>query len=97
VYELWVDAEAFGDSGFGEASIESVHASPSKLGENTVPVTPEPCPPEWPPPNCVPSLSGEGYDCGCGSGGSGGGGGVCPPGFVPDLETEGRTCVPAPQ
>jgi hypothetical protein len=46
VYEVWVDLDAFGDAGFGEASIEYVHASPSKLGENTVEVNAGPCPPE---------------------------------------------------
>lgn len=47
VYDVWVKRDAFGDAGFGQALIENVHASPSKVGENTVDVTPGPCPPEW--------------------------------------------------
>lgn len=45
IYEVWVSAEAFGSAGFGSALIETVHASPSKTGENTETVTPGPCPP----------------------------------------------------
>ncbi len=45
IYEVWVAVEAFGSAGFGSALIESVHASPSKTGENTETVTPGPCPP----------------------------------------------------
>jgi hypothetical protein len=45
IYEVWVSAEAFGSAGFGSALIESVHASPSKTGENTETVTPGSCPP----------------------------------------------------
>ncbi|MCU0661301.1 MAG: hypothetical protein MUC50_03130 [Myxococcota bacterium] len=44
VYELWVDAAAFGPSGFGAVTIEWVHASPSKTGENTLIVTQGDCP-----------------------------------------------------
>ena len=46
VYEVWVAMDAFGAAGFGEALIESVHASPSKGEDNTIEVTPGPCPPE---------------------------------------------------
>lgn len=46
VYEVWVDIDAFGNAGFGDASIEFVHASPSKLGKNTVEVKKKPCPPD---------------------------------------------------
>ena len=45
IYEVWVSTEAFGGAGFGSALIESVHASPSKTGENTETVLPAPCPP----------------------------------------------------
>ncbi len=44
VYEVWVDAEAFGSSGFDKAIIENVHASPSKADSNTITVTPGDCP-----------------------------------------------------
>ncbi len=101
VYELWVDAAAFGSSGFSRAVIYSVHASPSKLsGTNTISVTPKPCPPNWNVPYCVPNGSGEGIDCGSDGGGGAGtgtgadGGGICPPGTVPDLASEGKFCVP---
>jgi hypothetical protein len=43
VYEVWVDPAAFGSSGFGTASIEFVHASPSKFENDTATVTPGPC------------------------------------------------------
>lgn len=46
VYEVWVDASLFGEDGV-EACLLSVHASPSKLGENTREVVPEECPPGW--------------------------------------------------
>jgi hypothetical protein len=98
VYELWIDAEVFGASGFGYAVIREVHASPSKIpGTNTVTVTPSPCPPGWDTPYCVPGPAGEGRECGSGTGGSGNvpdAGGVCPPGTVPDLASEGKFCVP---
>lgn len=99
VYELWIDAKAFGAAGFGDAVLDFVHASPSKLAENTVTVSPRPCPPDWDLPYCKPNLQGEGLNCGSntgGSGGAGGGGPVCPDGYVPDLQTEGRTCVKVP-
>jgi hypothetical protein len=46
VYEVWVSLDAFGDSSFGEAFIDFVHASPSKGSDNTVDVTAGPCPPD---------------------------------------------------
>jgi hypothetical protein len=49
VYDVWVKQDAFGSAGFGSALVDFVHASPSKLGENTVDVIPGDCPPEWPP------------------------------------------------
>jgi hypothetical protein len=48
VYDVWVKRASFGDVGFGNAIVDFVHASPSKAGENTVTVTPDECPPEWP-------------------------------------------------
>jgi hypothetical protein len=46
VYEVWVDPSVFGAAGFGTASIEFVHASPSKTENNTENVLPGPCPPD---------------------------------------------------
>jgi hypothetical protein len=108
VYEIWIDADAFGTAGFSEALIEFVHASPAKTEEETIEVGEAPCPPTWDTPYCPPHLIDEGAACGTsppGSGGSSGSGGavgagggatMCPPGTVPDIETEGATCVPAP-
>jgi hypothetical protein len=44
VYEAWIDIDAFGAAGFGGATIEYVHASPSKADGNTVEVKPGDCP-----------------------------------------------------
>jgi hypothetical protein len=49
VYDMWIDKAAFGASGFGKVWLEYVHASPSKQ-DDTIFVTPGPCPPEWDPP-----------------------------------------------
>jgi hypothetical protein len=62
IYEVWVSMQAFGSAGFGSALIESVHASPSKSGENTETVLPAPCPPtpgapESPPEPVPPVLT----------------------------------------
>ncbi|HEX4341619.1 MAG TPA: hypothetical protein VH062_37170 [Polyangiaceae bacterium] len=115
VYEMWIDAATFGGAGFGDAVLDFVHASPSKLGmgHDTVDVTPKPCPPDWNLPYCTPDLAGEGLSCGGGTGGGSGSGGAtgsggassggadggngCPAGWIPDLETEGRTCTKVPQ
>ncbi|MBK7764375.1 MAG: hypothetical protein IPI46_13695 [Bacteroidetes bacterium] len=47
IYEVWYEAtvnlSVFGAAGFGSPSIVSVHASPSKTGNNTEPVTPGNC------------------------------------------------------
>lgn len=51
VYEAWIALDAFGSAGFGGASIEFVHASPSKAESNTIEVTPGECP----PPPCAGS------------------------------------------
>jgi hypothetical protein len=61
-YEVWIAADAFGSAGFGSASIELVHASPSKLAGDSVDVRPAPCPadpenPELPPQPLPPVLS----------------------------------------
>ncbi len=37
-YEVTVDLDAFGPSGFGEPEIVDLHASPSKTGNNSEPV-----------------------------------------------------------
>ncbi len=42
-YEATVKLSAFGSSGFGKPVISSVHASPSKTGNNTEPVAAVPC------------------------------------------------------
>ncbi len=48
IYEVWyeitVKASTFGASGFGFIDVASVHASPSKTGNNTEAVTNTPCP-----------------------------------------------------
>jgi hypothetical protein len=62
VYEAWIDADAFGNAGFGGALIEFVHASPSKADSNTLEVEPGDCPP--PPDECGDSDPDE--DCGAG-------------------------------
>ncbi|HXH19687.1 MAG TPA: SdrD B-like domain-containing protein, partial [Chitinophagales bacterium] len=50
IYEVWyeanVDLSVFGSAGFGYPRIASVHASPSKTGNNTEIVNPEDCPVE---------------------------------------------------
>ncbi len=56
VYELWIAAEAFGTAGFGGVNIEYVHASPSKIGNNTLIVDPGPCPPDSTPPVVTPPV-----------------------------------------
>jgi hypothetical protein len=87
VYEAWVDVAAFGNSGFGGATIEYVHASPAKGGDDTLYVKPGdcPCPPDDPkctPPTNVPD------------------GGVCPPddpkctGTGGTGNPDGGTCPP---
>jgi hypothetical protein len=70
VYEVWVDAAPFGQSGFGDAIVEHVHASPSKIDTNTIEVLEGECPSS--------GDSGDGGDGGSGDGsddaGEGGGG-----------------------
>jgi hypothetical protein len=50
VYEVWIDAAAFdedGDGSLAEACVQFIHASPSKLEDNTKEVIPDECPPGW--------------------------------------------------
>lgn len=90
VYEVWIDLAAFGASGFGQAYIESVHASPSKIASNTDYVEPTPCPPEWDEPYCPPDVLLEGRNCFDD-------GGECPPNYALYVASEGRSsCTPIP-
>src|SRR5690606_26192178 len=90
VYEVWIDLAAFGSAGFGQAYIESVHASPSKLASNTDIVEPTPSPPEWDEPYCPPSVIQEGRNCFDQ-------GGECPPNYALYVASEGRSwCTPIP-
>ncbi len=93
VYEVWINAAAFGSAGFGQAYITYVHASPSKAGQNTLYVEPTPCPPRWfecpPGQTCPPSGAG-----GVGAGGQTAG---CPPNWQARVTTEGADpCTPIP-
>jgi hypothetical protein len=47
VYDVWVHEAAFGSAGFGKASVDFVHASPSKTGGASSTVVEEDCPPDW--------------------------------------------------
>jgi hypothetical protein len=47
VYEAWIDASIFADVNAIDACIDSIHASPAKIGDNTVEVIPKDCPPGW--------------------------------------------------
>ena len=56
VYEVWIDAKAFGANGYGESYITEVHASPSKDKDATIVVEPSEfcgvdgyCKVPWPP------------------------------------------------
>lgn len=49
VYEAWIAVDAFGAAGFGDATVEYIHASPAKSAEDTIIVEPDPCPPGWDP------------------------------------------------
>lgn len=85
VYEMWIDASAFGSAGFGQAYMTYVHASPNKSTLVSLNLNPTPCPPKWDKPYCPPSVIQEGGNCfgsppggggagGAGNGGSGNGG-----------------------
>jgi len=87
VYEVWISLDAFGSSGFGQAYINSVHASPSKLQNNTVNVLPAPCPPTWDTPYCPPGAT----DTNCKPTND------CPPNYELYVQTEGQSvCTPIP-
>jgi hypothetical protein len=87
VYEVWIDATAYGPAGPGDTLVENVHASPSKAATNTIAVKKGDCPPTW--PRCTPDVITEGLNCG--DAGTG-----CPPGTIEYIISEGRTCVPVP-
>jgi len=96
VYEVWISPEAFGASGFGNANISYVHASPAKGGTDTIMVTTQPCPPNWNnpyPPPPPPPAGGTGGTGGAG-GGTGGTGGSS--GGIPDAgpPPDAGTCPP---
>lgn len=54
VYDVWAKRSAFGAAGFGAASVDFVHASPSKASDNTLVVHPGPCCVEIDSPTCTP-------------------------------------------
>src|SRR5262249_8747945 len=92
VYEVWIDRSALGSAGFGEATLENVHASPSKAEKDTQSVTRGDCPRTW--PQCTPDLVSEGLNCGKpiidGKPDASTG---CPTGTVEYIISEGKTCV----
>jgi hypothetical protein len=110
VYEIWIDTQAFGSSGFGQALVTYTHSSPAKAASDTLTVEPTPCPPTWDTPYCPPNVLLEGGNCfgsppegagGSGAGGSGaggsGGGSECPPNEQVYITTEGASrCTPIP-
>jgi hypothetical protein len=88
VYEVWLALDAFGSAGFGQAYIQNVHASPSKLDTNTVSVTASPCPPGWDSPFCPPELVQADGRCGQMK---------CQPNYEVYVTTEGlEICTPIP-
>jgi hypothetical protein len=96
VYEAWIALSAFGEAGFGQAYINAIHASPSKLASNTLYVLPEPCPPSW-------GVCTKGENCWgtSGTGGSGGTSGTgdkpCEPNYQLYITQEGGSeCTPIP-
>jgi hypothetical protein len=108
-YEVWLDLAAFGTAGFGQAYIEFVHASPSKIGQNTLYVAPTPCPPgtnpclgEDPcPAACPPNFqtyTAPGAAAICTPIPFAGYPGMapCPAGYQLDTATEGHYCLPIP-
>ena len=44
VYEIWINAEAFGDAGFGHVEVPKLHASPSKTGKKRIRLERRECP-----------------------------------------------------
>ena len=106
VYELWIDAEAFGDAGFCRPDIEYVHASPSKASTDTILVEPDDCPPPDEPPDEPPGNPPPGDDCPVDfelfltsegefwCAGPPDEGGNCPAGYEIDITSEGELCIP---
>jgi hypothetical protein len=108
IYELWIDADAFGSAGYCTTDIDYVHASPAKTSSDTILVEPDECPDTpWygsggtsgtggsPGTGGSAGTPGAGGSAGSpGVGGSAGSTGDCPPGYVPDLISEGAFCVP---
>jgi hypothetical protein len=98
-YDVWIASSAFGAAGFGKANISYVHASPSKFPEDTLTVTPKPCPPPFDMP-LPPPTGGAGGTSGAGGGsgaGGTGGGTTCPVNWTEYLTSEGATaCMPVP-
>ncbi len=97
VYEVWIKASAFGESGFCTTDIEYVHASPAKGSTDTIYVEPDDCPP--PDNDCPPDyelyLTSEGrYLCAGPPEITDGGTPTCPDGYVIDVTSEGRLCIP---
>jgi hypothetical protein len=78
IYEVWVDAAQFNDIDLIDACIDSIHASPAKIGDNTVEVFPDECPPGWGcftsgdcnecPPDSSPDPDAGGSSCDPGDG-----------------------------
>jgi hypothetical protein len=64
VYDVWVAQDAFGAAGFGDAVVDFVHASPSKLPGPTQTVTRKPCPPTWKHYCNNPAGCGDTKECG---------------------------------
>src|SRR5207249_11649415 len=54
-YEAWIAAAAF--NGPVRAFVDHVHASPSKLSDDTLYVSPGKCPPEWNAPTRPPGST----------------------------------------
>ena len=90
-YDVWIASAAFAGSAFGHANISYVHASPAKTPEETLTVTPKPCPPPWstpyPPPTPPTDEPPTPPTPPPGS---------CPVGWVEYLTSEGAVCVPTP-
>jgi hypothetical protein len=98
VYEVWLDLACFGDAGFGQAYMTSVHASPSKASTNTITVEPAPCPPDWDEPFCPVNVADEGGNCFPGDEPDGGTSTEpCPVNWQLYIASEGaETCTPIP-
>jgi hypothetical protein len=86
IYDVWyqvtVKSSAFGPSGFGHATLNWVHASPSKTGSNTEDVSSSPCPPPTPAPCPQGQMRDQSGNCGpppCGEGQMPGENGTCAP------------------